>query len=161
MQLQRTHDEAVKRLNDSTVQEESLRADAQVVVADQRDSLRVAIAEAENHANRAVAFRFYKDLPTGPRFGGSADEFQTALTAARNELAEVERAIKALDMREVQTKARRINHDKCDKCGQDVTHLESVVTTNKLVDVELAEYGSLRKHLRSRLRAVASWHLVQ
>ena len=144
MQLQRTHDDAVRRLNDSTVQEESLRADAQVVVADQRDSLRAAIAEAENHANRGVAFRFYKDLPTGTRFGGSSDEFQTALTAARNELAEVERAIKTLDMREVQTKARRINHDKCDKCGQDVTHLESVVTTNKLVDAELAEIEALR-----------------
>ena len=144
MQLQRTHDDAVRRLNDSTVQEESLRADAQVVVADRRDSLRATIAEAENHANRAVAFRFYKDLPTGPRFGGSSDEFQTALTTARNELAEVERAIKTLDMREVQTKARRINHDKCDKCGQDVTHLESVVTTNKLVDAELAEIEALR-----------------
>lgn len=144
MQLQRTHDDAVRRLNDSTVQEESLRADAQVVVADQRDSLRAAIAEAENHVNRGIAFRFYKDLPTGPRFGGSSDEFQTALTTARNELAEVERAIKTLDMREVQTKARRINHDKCDKCGQDVTHLESVVTTNKLVDAELAEIEALR-----------------
>ena len=154
-QLQRTHDDAVRRLNDSTVQEESLRADAQVVVADQRDSLRVAIAEAENHANRAVAFRFYKDLPTGPRFGGSSDEFQTALTTARNELAEVERAIKTLDMREVQTKARRINHDKCDKCGQDVTHLESVVTTNKLVDAELAEIEALRVPYLARKPGIA------
>lgn len=155
MQLQRTHDEAVKRLNDSTVQEESLRADAQVGVADQRDSLRAAIAEAENHANRGVAFRFYKDLPTGPRFGGSADEFQTALTTTRNELAEVERAIKALDMREVQTKARRIDHDKCDKCGQDVTHLESVVTTNKLVDAELAEIEALRVPYLTRKPGIA------
>ena len=155
MQLQRTHDEAVKRLNDMAVQEESLRADAQIVVADQRDSLRAAIAEAENHANRGIAFRFYKDLPTGPRFGGGSDEFQTALTTARNELAEVERAIKTLDMREVQTKARRINHDKCDKCGQDVTHLESVVTTNKLVDAELAEIEALRVPYLARKPGIA------
>ena len=117
--------------------------------------MRAQIAEAENHASRAVAFRFYKDLPTGPRFSGNADEFQTAITTAKNELAEIEQALRTLDVREMQTKARRINHDKCDKCGQDVTHLASVIETNKLVDAELAEIEALRVPQLARKPALA------
>lgn len=104
------------------------------------DGLKAAVADAEQWENASMAYQSFKKLtPCETPFEGTSEEFDqhkdkvaAELKANRNKLIDIDRAIDA-------AQRRRINHDKCDKCGQDVTHLTSVIETNVAVDAEVAQ----------------------
>lgn len=99
------------------------------------------VTYAEDYSKLVEAYRLWSSLPEGPRFAGTIDEFQVALEkavtahmGANLELGQLEKQVHGAT-------SRRMNHDKCDKCGQDITHLESVLKVNADVDAELKALG--------------------
>lgn len=104
------------------------------------DGLKAAVADAEQWENASMAYQSFKKLTacetpfegTSEEFDQHKDKVAAELKANRNKLIDIDRAIDA-------AQRRRINHDKCDKCGQDVTHLTSVIETNVAVDAEVAQ----------------------
>ena len=113
-------------------------AAAGVVVSDSRPALKLAIEAERNHEARTIAHRIFRNLPDGERYQGDLNQYDKdcEYTAAKLKLAT--KTLSALDQAIMTTSGRRINHDKCDKCGQDVTHLAHVIETNTNVDAELA-----------------------
>ena len=129
--------DAEKALARAKEQVAALTTSASTVITDSRSALRQELAEAEDFSKRQTAYRFFTLLPTGERYEGSAVEFEAVSGLNANEKTEVDRDIVAVERKMTEVKGRRINHDKCDKCGQDVTHLAHVVQTNAEVDAEL------------------------
>lgn len=103
------------------------------------DVLKQRVTWAEDHGKRAAAYQAFNRLPECPRQEGcSASELNDLIDADNKRLQSAVAELAQANAKIVQLKARRIDHDKCDKCGQDVTHLEHVVKTNAEVDQALA-----------------------
>ncbi len=113
------------------------------VVTDSREALRAEIAEAEGFEKRVAAYATFCKLPDGERYAYPLATFtadaETNFAQHKHNETRVREAEKAI----AAAKGRRINHDKCDKCGQDVTHLKHIVETNAAVDADLASLGLL------------------
>lgn len=101
-------------------------------------ALEQSLVHAQDHAKRTVAYDKFKALPDGERWGGDDAHFRATLAANRADWDKLTAEHGAVEREIASLTARRINHDKCDKCGQDVTHLETVVKTNAEVDAALA-----------------------
>ena len=140
--------ENLKRAED---QVSALAPAASTLGTDSRPALRQELAEAEDFAARQVAYRVFNALPTGDRYNGPALEFESVSGLNAKEKGEVEHEVEVVTRQTIMAKAKRINHDKCDKCGQDVTHLKHVVETNAAVDAEIATLNRRETALRERL----------
>lgn len=113
------------------------RANADKVAPDV-EGLKAQLLESEQWDARHAAYQLFLQLNHSvERFEGTITEFilhkdKVSGEFKRNcdKLVEIDNAINA-------ALRRRINHDKCDKCGQDVTHLTHVVETNVTVDAEV------------------------
>lgn len=109
--------------------------------------IKAQLQEALDWQARRNAYEIFNTLPYGPQYAASADvvaeEFAKLLASVKAneaELSRVEREIAVVS-------ARRLNHTNCQVCGQDVTHLASVIETNAKVDTELAALVPLRLSL--------------
>lgn len=125
---------------------------ANVIVSDSRPALTAELAQARDFERRRVAYRIFRNLPQGERV--NAATLQRDMNEADTALNKAKVAINAIEKKLISAKARRINHDKCDKCGQDVTHLATVIETNAKVDAEVA---ALNAELAARNAEVAKW----
>lgn len=109
------------------------------------DVLKAQLLEAEQWDARRAAYQLFLQLNHSvERFEGTITEFimhkdkvSAELKRNREKFVEINNAINV-------TLNRRINHDKCDKCGQDVAHLAHVVETNVAVDAEVARLKAER-----------------
>lgn len=109
------------------------------------EGLKAQLLEAEQWDARHAAYQLFQQLNHGvERFEGTITEFilhkdkvSSELKRNREKLIDIDNAINA-------ALRRRINHDKCDKCGQDVTHLTHVVETNVAVDAEVLQLNADR-----------------
>lgn len=125
-------------LEAAKTQAATLKPATEQVVSDSREALKAQIKDAEDFANRVAAYEIFKTLPDGDPYLGTAEQFDTEHEQAAAVKTMLERAINSLVNKTDAAEHRRINHDKCDKCGQDVTHLTTVIETNAAVDAELA-----------------------
>ena len=134
--IKRAHvlvDEYSKKLDEA-------KLNASEVIEDNREELRRRIDAADQYETRYVAYQQFLNLkPVTTRFI-SAEQFQQKMKDAR---ANWEKANH--DMREAKSEMRRcadsrITHTTCDKCGQDITHLDTVKATNERVEIELKEW---------------------
>ena len=137
MNLEGEMTRAKDRVEAATKQVDALRDASTTVVTDSRDALRTQIASAEAHGTTQLAYRAFQKLPNGSRFKGTADEFDAKYADAKRDVTALTRTVSDLERDLNNAKMRRINHDKCDKCGQDVTHLATVIDTNAKVDAEV------------------------
>lgn len=128
---------AKSRWDETVKQVEDLRPAARVEIDDQRENLKATIADCEQYDKRETAYRFFMAQPEGERYAGTSTEFQAAVDAANLAVRDATVKIADLKVKITAAQGRRINHDKCDKCGQDVTHLSTVIETNAAVDAEL------------------------
>lgn len=125
---------------------------ATTVLTDSREALRGEVAAAADWQARRSAYLKFSALPEGEcLYIGTAEKFGVELDAATTSKASIESAIAEVVNKIVRAKARRINHDKCDKCGQDVSHLTTVIETNAAVDAEIAELETVEAAKRSDL----------
>ena len=99
--------------------------------------LQIELANAEAWDVASKAYAVFKSLPVGDRYEGTVDAFEAAIADVRKSLKEKERDLIDLDQAINAAHARRLNHTNCQTCGQDVTHLASVVETNAKVDADL------------------------
>lgn len=144
VELERAVKAASEQAEAARLQVESLKAAASVVVdADQIPVLRQRIADADGWQQRHGAYQKFLKIPLGDRYSGTGVEFlahkasQAArMDGVRDELVDTKEKITKL-------KFQRIDHDKCDKCGQDITHLSTVQETNARVDAALGELAPL------------------
>ena len=113
---------------------------ANVIVTDSRPALTAELAQARDFERRRIAYRIFRNLPQGDR--ANAATWQREMDEANNALRTAANSVVATEKKLISAKARRINHDKCDKCGQDVTHLATVIETNARVDAEVATLTS-------------------
>ena len=151
--LESAVDSAKANLETGRRQVAELGPAAAVVVTDSRDALRAEIAKAEDHGKAIVALRIFRNLPDGERFTGNSDDFNAAMEACQTQRGNIESLLRHVERAIDLAKSRRINHDKCDKCGQDVTHLEHVIATNARVDAEIAELEPEVRKLKEALEA--------
>ena len=122
----------------------------------QIDTLRAQIAVADNHANLLAAWRRFKGLPDGTRFDGSYEAFEIAVANTAGTKKAITDEQKQVNDALVALKHKRINHDACDKCGQDIRHLDHVKETNALVDEQLAQLLPRLEQLETSFREVAN-----
>lgn len=149
-------------LDAALAQVAALKPAAEIVVSDSREALKAQIAEAEDFDARIKAYRVFKALPEGAVYPGSAAQFDEAHEAASSNKAAIENAIHVIVNKMVAAKARRINHDKCDKCGQDVTHLTTVIETNAAVDAEVSALNTEESSRRTELeQACRVWNSLE
>ena len=113
---------------------------ANVIVTDSRPALTAELAQARDFERRRIAYRIFRNLPDGER--ADAATWQREMDETNNALRTAAASVVAIEKKLISVKARRINHDKCDKCGQDVTHLATVIETNAKVDAEVATLTS-------------------
>lgn len=140
LELENALTNARSELTNATALVDKLAAEANVEIDEaQLETLRCRIKEADNHQSRLVAWRWFRALPEGTRFQGDEGQFEAAVVEATAELKQDQKALYDLTSKLEGLLRRRINHDKCDKCGQDITHLETVKTINAQVDEAVAE----------------------
>lgn len=107
-------------------------------VAPDLQHLKEKVAAAKDGDRVRAAWRAFDGLPPGPCFKGSKTEFADEYSAVFNATREAEEILRNMKTDLRLTQAGRINHDTCDKCGQDITHLKSVKETNAKVDAAVA-----------------------
>lgn len=100
--------------------------------------LKQRVTHAEDHTKRRDAYKVFTALPEGPRFAGDWSKHETATDEATGRLDATIQELAKVNSEIADWSRKRINHDKCDKCGQDVTHLNHVKSTNATVDANLA-----------------------
>lgn len=147
---------------------EALRNQAAATV----DSAKIAEMEAAiEHANgwkeNKLLYANLLHVVDGERFDGTADEFATALADTQAQEKVSTSQIRQIEVKVAGLQAKRINHDTCDKCGQGITHLEHVITTNAQIDeqvqalsAELLELGESNREIvdkLSRLNNIAAY----
>lgn len=143
---------ASDRFNDAKKQVETLKpAAAQTVDTDRVINLKTQIVEAEDYDKRVIAYRIFKNLPEGERYEGSSEAFELALDEATNTVSLDNKHLAGIEREVAVLKAKRINRDTCDKCGQDITHLEHVKETNAGIDAELAKLATQAETLTTEL----------
>lgn len=121
-------------------QVETLRDAAAVEVdTSQIPLFKAQIAEAEDFEARKAAYEKFKVLPSGKVYGADAEQFEADAKTNAEKLRATTDTILDVRGKIADLQRQRINHDTCDKCGQDVTHLASVKETNLRVDAEIAE----------------------
>lgn len=138
--LEQAVQSAVAKMGEAKIQEETLKATASIEVdTSQIADLQTTIAASDDHDNRYRAYQKFQTLPDGMRYPGTAEAFEAKV----EEVAAAKDMVRAnLDrFKDTLRKAQnsRINHDTCDKCGQDITHLDTVKATNEKVDAVIAE----------------------
>jgi DNA repair exonuclease SbcCD ATPase subunit len=101
------------------------------------DILKQRVKFAEDYGKLSTAHKLFLSLPEAPRYSGPIEEYQTARDQFSVDLRTATAELTAINEKTLSAAARRMNHDKCDKCGQDISHLDSVVNTNAEVDAEL------------------------
>lgn len=101
--------------------------------------LRAQVAEAVDWWNRSKAYSVFKALKDGVAYEGTQAQYDKQVDDLTESVKVNTVELNKYDRMIMLANGRRINHDKCDKCGQDVTHLAHVVETNAAVDAELAE----------------------
>lgn len=129
---------ATEVLEAAKTQVAALKPATEQVVSDSREALKLEIKDAEDFASRVAAYEIFTTLPDGDPYLGTAEQFEVEHEQAAAVKAVLERDINSLVNKTNAAEHRRINHDKCSKCGQDVTHLATVIETNAAVDAELA-----------------------
>lgn len=129
---------AAEVLDAALAQVTALKPATEQVVSDSREALKLEIKDAADFASRVAAYEIFTTLPDGDPYIGTAEQFEVEHEQAAAVKAVLERDINALVNKTDAAEHRRINHDKCSKCGQDVTHLATVIETNATVDAELA-----------------------
>lgn len=132
----------------------ALTGPAAVVVVDNREALKAQIADAENHQTRLIAHRIFRNLPDGERYAGGFAGYEAEVAKLEADKRAAETALQSINTELRVTAAKRINHEKCDKCGQDVTHLAQVIETNAAVDAELARLNALKPDAEARVEAL-------
>jgi len=105
--------------------------------------LQAALANAKNLNERKVAYKAFLELPTGDFFPNTQEEFEAVLAAKTKDVAEMFETVRSYETEIATTKAKRLNHSKCDKCGQEVGHLETVVKNNAEVDAKIGHLETL------------------
>lgn len=115
------------------------------------DILKERVAFAEDYGKLVAAHKLFLSLPDDPRFNGPIEEYQTVREDFTEFLRRDTAELSAINEKILSAAARRMNHDKCDKCGQDITHLESVVKTNAEVDAELKDLAPKREKAEAAL----------
>lgn len=123
------------------------------------------VTYAEDYSKLVEAYRLWSSLPEGPRFAGTIEEYK----AVREDFADFQRRdtaeLSTINEKILSAAARRMNHDRCDKCGQDISHLDSVVKTNAEVDTELKALSPKREKAEASLvnsrAAVAALDLIR
>lgn len=119
------------------------------------ESLKVSLKDAEDWDARSRAYRTFQQLNHGiERFEGTIEEFEKHKGDVAYELKRNKQALSDIDNGIANAQRRRINHDKCDKCGQDVTHLAHVVETNAAVDAEVAELNVERAKVAKEIECL-------
>ena len=113
-------------------------AAAKEIDTDRVASLKAQIANGEDFEKRLIACRVFRNLPPVLRYPGTKEAFELAIDEITARIKAVTLGIAATEKAITAANYRRINHDKCDKCGQDITHLASVKETNAAVDAELS-----------------------
>ena len=101
--------------------------------------LEVTYNEALEYDKRSNAYSIFVKAPQGDRYTGTREQFDAELSVFKLSFDENKAELRRIEQAVVLLNATRINHDTCEKCGQDVTHLENVVKTNTEVDRQLAE----------------------
>jgi len=103
------------------------------------DVLKGRLTWAEDHGKRLAAFTAFSKLPECDRQEGcTASELSDLIDAETKRLNDTVTSHTRTNAKITCLQMKRINHDKCDKCGQDVTHLEHVLKTNAEVDEGVA-----------------------
>lgn len=154
MDMQQAASLAADAYKAAEVQVEALREAAAVEVeVSAIERLKTQIAEADNYESRKIAYDKFLALPDGMRcetpeaiFEKDAIEGGAARKSHEKRLSEIDSALSKLAF-------QRINHDKCDKCGQDITHLTTVKETNDRVDAETARLNAERALVQVRVDA--------
>ena len=119
------------------------KEDASEVVEDNREELRRRIDAADQYENRYIAHQQFLNLkPITTKFI-SAEQFQQKLKDARAKVATASDKVRQGKSGMNRCRSGRIDHSTCDKCGQDITHLDTVKATNERIDAELKEWEKL------------------
>lgn len=105
--------------------------------------LQLDLDAARQFDRLASAYAKFDAIPQGPRMAISEEEFSRLFSTTDRGVKELAARLSALRNELASVTRERINHDKCDKCGQDVTHLATVIETNKRVDGEIIALTSL------------------
>jgi len=129
------------------------------------DILKQRVKFAEDYGKLSTAHKLFLSLPDEPRFNGPIEEYK----AVREDFADFQRRdtaeLSTINEKILSAAARRMNHDRCDKCGQDISHLDSVVKTNAEVDTELKALSPKREKAEASLvnsrAAVAALDLIR
>jgi DNA repair exonuclease SbcCD ATPase subunit len=136
-------------------QVEALAPAAATIITDSRPALLAEIAAAEGFQKRMTAYRIFKGLPEGERYSKGLKEFEVDAEANAKSIRALQTHLTGLERDIATLKARRINHDKCDKCGQDVTHLKTVIETNAAIDAEIVTVTAQQTEVKLKLEAEA------
>ncbi len=107
--------------------------------------LQAQLKDAEDWDARSKAYQLFTSIPAGDRYAGTVHDFNNSVDNNVTLLRQAEELVNKTDRLLMTASTRRINHDKCDKCGQDVTHLEHVISTNAEVDQEVVRLNAERE----------------
>lgn len=143
---------------------EALRNQAAATVDNAKIAeMEAAIKHAEGWKENKVLYANLLHIIDGERFDGTADGFATVLADAQAQEKASASQIRQIEVKIAALQAKRINHDTCDKCGQDITHLEHVITTNAQIDervqalsAELIGLGESNRESADRLSRLNS-----
>lgn len=102
------------------------------------ERLKRLVAEADNYTATLAAWNKFQAVPT-ERFPGTKAEYERKMADLSAEKWGIAEQQKGVSAKIAKLQSKRINHDACDKCGQDITHLEHVKTTNAQIDEQLTQ----------------------
>jgi DNA repair exonuclease SbcCD ATPase subunit len=135
---------AAAQVNQCEGQVAGFKANAEKPLPDV-EALKVQLTDAEDWDARSKAYQLFTSIPADHRYAGTVHDFNNSVDNNATLLRQAEELVNKADRLLMTASARRINHDKCDKCGQDVTHLEHVISTNAEVDQEVARLNAERE----------------
>lgn len=124
-------------------------------------TLEAQLTEALAYESKSTAFAAFQSVkPLTFDYSAGEDHFETMREEAGQTLNRVNNEIGDLISRKTLVLKDRINHQNCDKCGQDVSHLKTVQETNARVDGEVAQIEGKLTELQS-LRPVLEEQYTQ
>lgn len=154
-ELKQALETAKRNLADAQAEVLNLTPAASVQIdTSQLEVLRKQIADAQNHAKRVVAWRQFNNLPSGARFAGTSEQFELMALGLSDSRRAMEVDLRKLNDEISGLRRNRIDHDKCDKCGQDITHIDTVKETNARIDAALSELTPRVPVIEDKLKGV-------
>ena len=157
VELERTVQALIASVGSSSKQVASCLTAANVQVDEsQVEVLRQQIAEADQYAEVQAAYKKFLALPVIEQYAGTQEDFETDLASLRKSAKDITAEISELEKQALIEQGKRIDHDKCDKCGQDITHLANVQEVNKGVDKALVELNKQLETSRGDLQAITN-----